>query len=363
VPTFATGRVVEILDERTGIQRCAVLLDGDDAPSRAVNLTSLTGDVAVGDDVVCNTTAVGLELGTGGWHFVHWNLRHRELDIAGGGHIMKLRYTSLQTDTGAAEEPGGALALEVARLEAAGGVGGMPVVAASLHSLVAAVCAGIAATDRALQIAYVMTDGAALPIALSDLVVQLRDADLVRHTVTVGNAFGGDHEAVTVASGVLAARACGADVAVVAMGPGVVGTGTRFGTTAFEVAGIVQAARAVGGRPVVTVRCSDADPRDRHRGVSHHTAGVLAGCGGADVVVPAFGDDDGTLLATDLTAHLHGAPVEVVRVDPGDPVALLADAGLQVSSMGRAPADDPLFWAAGVAAGVHAAGLARTGGG
>jgi hypothetical protein len=67
-------------------------------------LVDLVGSVAVGDQVVLNTTAVELGLGTGGWHFVHWNLARDEWSQPGPGHIMKLRYTSLQTDTGAAEE-------------------------------------------------------------------------------------------------------------------------------------------------------------------------------------------------------------------------------------------------------------------
>ncbi len=72
-----------------------------------------------------NTTAVELGLGTGGWHVVHWNLAHRDLTLPGGGHIMKLRYTSLQLDTGAGDEHGPAA---FDRLD------GRPVMVASLHS-------------------------------------------------------------------------------------------------------------------------------------------------------------------------------------------------------------------------------------
>ena len=99
MPSYRTQRVVEILDSRPGIQR--VGLDDD---SRAYALTTLIGDVAIGDEVVVNTTAVDLGLGTGGWHVVHWNLSNRHLHLPGRGHIMKVRYTSLQADTGAAEE-------------------------------------------------------------------------------------------------------------------------------------------------------------------------------------------------------------------------------------------------------------------
>src|SRR3954453_23640688 len=98
MPSYRTRRVSEILASRRGLQR--VLLD--DA-SRAYVLTALTGEVDAGDEVVVNTTAVDLGLGTGGWHVVHWNLSRRELELPGGGHVMKLRYTSLQADTGAAE--------------------------------------------------------------------------------------------------------------------------------------------------------------------------------------------------------------------------------------------------------------------
>ena len=68
VPTFRTGVVTAILAERAGLQKVEV--DGE----RAYVLTQLIGTVAVGDRVVVNTTAVDLGLGTGGWHFVHWNL-------------------------------------------------------------------------------------------------------------------------------------------------------------------------------------------------------------------------------------------------------------------------------------------------
>src|SRR3954447_23208875 len=98
MPSFRTGFVTELLSERTGLQR--VTVDGE----RAYVLTGLTGPVAVGDRVVVNTTAVDLGLGTGGWHVVHWNLARDQWSGAGGGHVLKLRYTSLQVDTGVAEE-------------------------------------------------------------------------------------------------------------------------------------------------------------------------------------------------------------------------------------------------------------------
>src|ERR1043165_5557831 len=102
MPSFRTGTVTRILVDRTGLQRVEV--DLGDGPERAYVLTQLTGTVEVGHLVEVNTTAVELGLGTGGWHVVHWNLEMAAWTARGPGHIVKARYTSLQTDVGSAEE-------------------------------------------------------------------------------------------------------------------------------------------------------------------------------------------------------------------------------------------------------------------
>lgn len=328
MPTFRSGRVTEILTERPGLQR--VLVDDQ----RSYVLTAQVGPVAVGDEVVVNTTAVDLGLGTGGWHVVHWNLARRGWSTPGPGHIMKMRYTSLQSDTGAAEEsedPGTDL-------------GGVPVVACSLHSQVPLVAATFLDRRPDARVVYVMTDGAALPMALSDLVVSMRDVGLVHATVTAGHAFGGDREAVSVPSALaIAGNLDHADLVIVAMGPGVVGTDTALGTTAVEVAAVLDATAALGGRAICCVRASGADARPRHRGASHHAETILTLTRSRVEVACVAGAE----IATD--AH------DVQVVDPGDVPALLRARDLRVTSMGRGPEDDPLFYAAAGAAGVLAA--------
>ena len=148
-------------------------------------LSGLVGTVAVGDRVVVNTTAVDLGLGSGGWDVVHWNLERDHWSQPGPGEVMKLRYTSLQVDTGAAEENGG--------WEQDAGLGSMPVVACSLHSQVACVAAAFKNAAPSSRLAYVMTDGGSLPMALSDLVAGLVAEGLLDTTVTAGQAFGGQH--------------------------------------------------------------------------------------------------------------------------------------------------------------------------
>jgi Protein of unknown function (DUF3866) len=327
MPSFVTATVSEVLAVRAGLQRVAT-----DA-GRAYVLTDLVGPVEAGDRVVLNTTAVELGLGTGGWHVVHWNLARDAWSRPGPGHIMKVRYTSVQHDTGAAEEDHPDLPSTVP---------GLPVVACSLHSQVAVVAAVAHHLRPQARVAYVMTDGAALPLALSDLAHDLRGAGILDATITAGHAFGGDLEAVAVPSALaLAAHVVGADLAVVGMGPGVVGTASALGTTAVEVAGIVDAAARMGARVALCCRASSADARDRHHGVSHHVRTIL--------------DLAATRPVLPLPAELASEVAGAVIADPPDAASILAAAGVRVTTMGRGPDEDPAFFAAAAAAGRWAA--------
>jgi len=331
VPSFRTATVEAVVSERAGLQRV------DTDLGRAYVLTELVGGVAEGDRVVLNTTAVELGLGTGGWHFVHWNLERDSLHQPGPGHIMKLRYTSLQVDTGVAEELHPDLASDL---------GGMPVVVCSLHSQLPAVAVVLRSSSPQARVVYVMTDGAALPLALSDVVAAMVETGVIDATITAGHAFGGDLEAVSVPSALALARhALEADVAIVCMGPGVVGTGSRLGTTAVEVAAVLDAASRLHGTPIAALRMSSGDHRERHQGVSHHSATALD-LTASRVVVAAPAAD-----LYDSSRH------DVRVVEPPDVAALLADAGLRVTTMGRGPEDDPLFFRAAGAAGAVAAAL------
>ena len=330
MPSFRTGVVTGIRGERPGLQKVEV--DGEPA----YVLTQLIGTVALGDRVVVNTTAVELGLGTGGWHFVHWNLARESWSqpgsTSGAGTVMKLRYTSLQVDTGSAEEATPGIAPGT-------GLDGRPVVACTLHSQVACVAAAFAHGAPGRRLVYVMTDSASLPLVLSDLVADLCGRGLLAATVTCGQAFGGNHEAVSLPSALqVAVAVAGADAVVVGPGPGVVGTGSEYGFGGVEVAAVVDAAAHLGGRPVVAVRYSDADARVRHRGVSHHTTTSLA-LASTRALVPV------------PRGSIDPPSGEVVEVDVPD------DLGPGGTSMGRGPADDPGFFAYAAAAGILAARL------
>ena len=166
---------------------------------------------------------------------------------------MKLRYTSLQVDTGAAEE-------RIGRRSVGWTAGrSWPATCTARSRRVAAAFA--AARARAAGWSYVMTDSAALPLALSDLVADLRERGLLAATVTCGQAFGGDHEAVNVPSALQVAVAAGrrrrrrrGARARAWSAPA-----RDYGFGGVEVAAVVDAAAHLGGRPIVAVRYSDAD--------------------------------------------------------------------------------------------------------
>ena len=337
MPSFRTGRVTALISSRPGIQRVAV------GESRAYALTGVVGPVAVGDEVVLNTTAVELGLGSGGWDVVHWNLSRTGWRGDGGGRVMKARYLSEQVDTGAAEEGGPG--------EAPVDLGGAPVVVAPLHSHLPVVAAAIAAARPGTRVGYVMDDTAALPYALSDVAAALRETGLLHVSVSAGQAFGGDIEAVNVASGLTLAVHAGADVVVVAPGPGVVGTGSTLGFGSIAGAAWLDWATALGGVAVASVRFSRADERDRHRGVSHHSRTVLR-LVARQVVVPVPAGPLGEEVAAGLPDR---SEIRVVPVDTADHRAVLDRHGLTVSTMGRTLDDDPEFGTVAAAAGTWAA--------
>jgi Protein of unknown function (DUF3866) len=354
------GIVARVSGERPGALELDVAVredDGTTADTRALAYPALTGPVRAGDRVVLNTTAVRLGLGTGGWHLVMAVEGGPDLEAEGPGHTIKLRYTPEQLKVLAVEERDSP---HRAAMEAATALEGLPVVWVPLHSLVAPAAAGAVAAGA--RVAYVMTDGAALPAPLSRLAARLRSAGLVDAVITAGQAFGGDLEAVNVFTALLAARhVAGAEVVVVGDGPGNTGTDTIWGATDIESAMSMHAAAILGGRPVAALRISFADPRRRHRAVSHHSLTALARVApeGVHVAVPALQDEG---RRREVWGRLTGAGLErrhqLVEVEGRPALDRLAEAGVRVESMGRSVPEDPEFFLAGGAAGILAGRMA-----
>jgi Protein of unknown function (DUF3866) len=364
VITWRNGAVLGTRREWAGAVELDVSVEG--ASLRALAYPALTGRPQAGDRVLLNTTALDLGLGTGGYALVVAVPDRLPADPELPGHLVKARYTPLQATVLGADEQGSP---HHDVLRDADDIGGMPVVLADLHSALPAVLAGIfdAVPPGILDtggprpvVAYVMQDGGALPAWFSRTCATLRDAGWLAGVVSTGQAFGGDLDTVTVHTGLLAARhVLGADVAVVAQGPGNLGTGTRWGFSGVAAGEAVNAAAVLGGRPVASLRVSQADPRERHRGISHHslTSYGRVALARADVVVPALGGEFGDLIAAQAGDLAGKHQIVTVPVD-GLEMALRA-CPAPLSTMGRGLDGDPGYFLAAAAAGRHAGRLLR----
>lgn len=303
-----------------------VRLDVDGAP--CIAYPRLTGEVEVGDVVLVNCQAAELGLGSGGFDVLYANLtRGLRLPVDEGAHVMTLPYTPGQVATRFAEEEAGD------RTER---VDGLPVVCLGLHSQLAPACAALAGR----RVAYVQLGGGALPVSLSDTVRVLKARQLLDTAIAVAPCFDGDLQCVTAAAALVQAARRGAEVVVFGIGPGIVGTASRFGHGGLAVAEAANVACALGSVPIVAPRVSFADERPRHHGLSHHTRSALALCLGEVRVAWPAGLEPPT-----------GVRVEEVNAAGWE----AACAPLPLSHMGRGPGEDPWFFAAAFAAGRLAA--------
>jgi hypothetical protein len=321
------GRVTAVVERLDGLVRAEV----DGAP--CVAYPRLTGPVAVGDEVVVNVQARALGLGSGGFDVLYANLtRGLDLPAEPDAHVMTLPYTPLQSAARHGEEDG----------ELAESIAGTPVVCCSLHGQLAPVCAGI---GEGVRVAYVQLAGGALPVSLSDAVRALKRRGLLETAIAAAPCVDADVQCAGVASALAWAGARGFGAIVCAVGPGVVGTGTRLGHGGVAAADAANAASALGGTPILAVRVSDSDPRKRHRGVSHHTRAALELCLGDVAIAWPAG---------------HEAPA---WLEPRQEVDVggwrEACAGLPLDHMGRGPDEDPAFFATAFAAGSLARVRAR----
>lgn len=347
------GKIIKEIFSREGIKAFSVQIENRE--EKCIVYPSLTGDIIPGDEVLLNTTAMALNLGSGGFHYVIGKVLPDEMDMDPIGHIMKLRYTPMQFKVLSVEEEDSAFHQ---KMIAADSLDGIPVLVATLHSMLAPICLGLAA--QGLKIAYVMTDGAALPMAFSQTVDWLKRQGLLCGTVSTGHAFGGDLEAVNVYSGLLAARqVLGADAIIVSMGPGIVGTGTKWGFTGVEQGDILNAVDSLQGTPIAIPRISFADARPRHRGISHHTLTVLERVCKVPVLVPL------PLLDQEQNSYIleqvRGAKLfnchRFTMEDASSTLEAMADCELKMSTMGRGIEQDREFFLTLGAAAMTAAQL------
>lgn len=320
----------------------AVEVEGEQRPAWAD--AGLLGEMRRGDEVVVNVEARDLGLGSGGFDVVHVNLTR---GLRGGGgageHVMKLNYTSLQHAVDPVETS----------VDAAMGGSSLAVLVIPLHGHLAPAAWAVAQTAPGLRVGFVQTGGGALPGSLSQDVVDLRSRGLICGHVTAGPAYGGEHEAISVAGALdAAAGRLLWDVALAGPGPGIIGSDTRLGHGGIAALDTAHAALALGMRTLLSPRLSSGDPRERHRGVSHHTLTVMGLLlAGVEVAVPA-GEAVVTAQLADACGGRHRLREASADLDG------YAASGLPSRTMGRGLSEDPLFFAAPLAAGAALASSA-----
>ncbi|PIU67470.1 MAG: DUF3866 domain-containing protein [Armatimonadetes bacterium CG07_land_8_20_14_0_80_40_9] len=354
---ISTGYVKKIIKKKKDLTE--ILVEVEEKEEKALNFNQLTGEVAAGDLVILNTTAFDLGLGTGGYHLVMGVLFKGRTPKRSSGHIIKLRYTPYQFPVLAVEEEASKDREKIERFK---GLEKMPVIVGTLHSQLAPAAAVIKKLSKSLKIAYLMTDKASLPLALSSLVDELKSKGLIFATITSGQAFGGDYEAVNIYTGLICAKlVVRADVTIVTQGLGSVGTGTKYGFSGIEQGEIINAVSILGGSPIAIPRVSFADKRERHQGVSEHTLVALGEVAllPALVSVPEVEEEKLGRILSQLGSR-GVREKHLIRVIKAD-IALdaLKEEGIEVTTMGRKVEEDREFFLSAGAAGILAVELLR----
>lgn len=345
------GKIIKILEELRERTKIIVLIEGKQ--ELAINYNFITGKVNINDIVILNTTAVELNLGTGGYHFVIYNLNASQQQFRGDGHIMKLRYTPFQFRVFAEEEeenPNHNIFNEFESLDK------FPVIVGTLHSMLTPLVATLKYIDPNIRIAYIMTDGAALPIYFSDTVYKLVKKGLITTTITIGHAFGGDIETINIYNGLIAAKEiANCDIAVITMGPGIVGTSTPYGFTGIEQGHILDVVNDLGGFSIAVPRISFSDPRERHYGISHHSLTIFSKITKrkCNIPIPLLPIEKKQCILNQIEDLKIQEKHNIIEVDAGILPEVLKYFNLFVKTMGRGYYDDPAFFLACGAAALY----------
>jgi hypothetical protein len=310
---------------------------------------AMLGEMREGDEVVVNVAALDLKLGSGGFDVVHVNLtRGLEGGVEGDAHVIKLNYTSLQHPVEPVERRDIHL-FPIGVRQRKGtdeGAAGVPVAVLPLHGHLAPAAWAASQAAPRVRIGYVQTGGGALPGSLSRDVKELRERGLLAGHITVAPSYGGEHEALSTVGALDAAAGLGWDAALVGPGPGIIGSDTAYGHGGMAALDSVHAALSLGLPTAISPRMSSSDPRDRHRGLSHHTRTVLdLLLAPVDVAFP----EEARGLAEPIAGGRHRSHFLAPDLDG------YAASGLPTRTMGRDLADDPLFFEAPLAAGAFLA--------
>ncbi|TSB46576.1 DUF3866 family protein [Alkalicoccobacillus porphyridii] len=336
--------VKEIVYEDQDIQ----LLNLTDTHYPVILYKRFSTAVTKGTYVKVNTTATTLQLGTGGVDIVKEVLASsfKQKPLA-PGHIMKLRYTPAQQAVTSIEEvasPYHDLFHQPFTLNQ------KKILLGELHSMIPLVCYLTHEFASDLTCCVIFDDSASLALEMSDHVRRLKKEPWFT-SITCGQCVGGDYEAINLLTALqFAVDQLHADLIMISVGPGVVGTGTSYGFSAVEMANWANLVGALQGRPIWIPRLSFKEKRQRHYGLSHHTITPLYDLTLAEttVVFPFMNESQRNYIQDQLNRpsqikhHLYFLEREC---DSNWITRAFKHVG-SLSTMGRTYADDPLFFEA-----------------
>lgn len=332
--------VKEIIEEDENV----AILSLCECEIKAIAYRHFVKNLVPGQKVLVNTTAVDMNLGTGGYHFVIANLSEPEVSYDSSGHIMKLKYTPLQFAVPVVEE------LEEYQKREVFYIDGKTIVT-MLHSQIAPIAILLKKFLPGSSVVVLHNDFCALPSVFSNLLKALKREKLVDHVITFGNSFGGDKEAINVYSAlVYASKVMAADFIIVSQGPGMPGTSSRLGNGATSAVEALNASYSLGGEPVLVLRMSSSDDRKRHLGLSHHVETVLRlTLSSAKVFLPTSEDFDArtNMLLKEAREKLDSfEKAHIYEADVSGFMDVLRKYSSFLKTMGRGLDEDPLFFAA-----------------
>lgn len=343
------GMVKEILSEWEESSLVEVEYDGE--VHKAMNYRSISGDIKCGDVVYVNVTANTLKLGTGGYDFVMVNTALGDnLNTGGSCDIMKMKYIPCQAGFEYIKPEG--------NFE---GLMGCPVLIGELHSMLPAAACCLKYQKKDIKIAYIMTDGGCLAAGFSNIIRELKAKKIIDLSITYGNSFGGDMEAVNIYDALVMAKTAECDIIIVSMGPGSLGTGTKYGFSGIEQGFIIDASNSLGGTPVFIPRISFRDERQRHFGLSHHSITVLSEVADtkASVVIPKLGSPNMEIIMSQISKNNISHKHNIVIIDSDIVFQALRYYNVDVSTMGRGLYEDREFFITCGCAALYAASILK----
>lgn len=356
---ITTGLVKQILHKKFNTTH--LLVEVNDIDFTAICFDSIVGIPKEGDIVVLNTTAEDLQLGSGGYHFVLGILFNQKKSKREDGHILKMRYTPFQFPTLCVEDENSPYHDKIKNFKS---LDSKPVIVGGLLSQVGVASCVLKKMLDNVKITYIMDDSSSLPLQVSNLIFELKEKKIIDHTITCGQAFGGDYEAINIYSALSFAReVLNPDVIIMSQGVGNVGTGTKYGFSAITQGEMINAVNVLNGVPVAIPRISFADRRERHYGISHHSITVLSEIAilPAIVCIPEMAPSKLDIIISQIKKAGIDKKHIIRKVNADITPSAISSYGMDIKTMGRGYDEDSEFFLAAGACAIVAIEMIKEG--